>query len=223
MLFNLKEFLKSDIHNVRIGVGYTIFISKITGGTIVDADLLLAKHTNETKEEIVNDINANRNGYKVYYSGAGGKDSLIISDLTTPDFSKIKKVEMNFGDEGLRDKKVPYIPEGIFNLCLTYSFKGITVGGNYNIVGAQFTDYMNLDNVTGEGGIGKLASFKTIDLNLSYEFKSEKYRLLNGLNIFIAAKNLTDEVYVASRLHRVSSGIMPAGFRQVNGGIKLNL
>ena len=38
-----------------------------------------------------------------------------------------------------------------------------------------------------------------------------------------AGKNITNEVYKASRLHRLSSGIMPGGFRQINAGIKINL
>ena len=43
-----------------------------------------------------------------------------------------------------------------------------------------------------------------------------------AIDLFIAGKNITNEVYKASRLHRLSSGIMPGGFRQINGGIKFN-
>ena len=67
-----------------------------------------------------------------------------------------------------------------------------------------------------------MPAFKTIDANISYSFLNSKNKFLNGLTMFIAAKNITDEVYKASRLHRLSSGIMPGGFRQVNGGVKFN-
>lgn len=219
--FSLKEFINSENHNVKIGASYTYLNSKITGGKLVDSDLLAAKHTDATKEEIISDINAQRNGYNVYFAGSA-KDSLITRELSTADFSKIKKVEMVFGNDGIRGNKVPYVPGDLLNLCLTYSFKGFTIGGNYNMVSAQYTDYMNLDNETAEGAIGILPSYTTIDVNSSYKFSSEKCRLLDGLSVYVSAKNITDEVYKASRLHRVSSGIMPGGFRQINAGIKVN-
>jgi Fe(3+) dicitrate transport protein len=43
------------------------------------------------------------------------------------------------------------------------------------------------------------------------------------MSLFLSGKNITDEVYKASRLHRVSSGIMPGGFRQLNAGIKITI
>lgn len=219
--FSLKEFINSENHNVKLGASYTYMGSKITGGKLVDSDLLKAKHTEATKEEIISSINAQRSGYNVYFSNSG-KDSLVTRELTTDDFSNIKEVEMTFGEGGISGNNVPYVPEGLLNLSLTYSFKGFTVGGNYNMVSAQYTDYMNLDNETAEGAIGILPAYSTVDVNTSYKFSSEKHRFLDGLSVFVSAKNITDEVYKASRLHRVSSGIMPGGFRQVNAGIKVN-
>ena len=82
---------------------------------------------------------------------------------------------------------------------------------------------MNFNNETAEGAIGKLNAYKTIDMNLSYSFENCSKKKLRGLTLFFAGKNITNEVYKASRLHRVSSGIMPGGFRQMNGGLRLNL
>jgi Fe(3+) dicitrate transport protein len=217
--FSLKELINSEKHNVKIGVSYTYLISKITAGKLVDNDLLSAKHTPESKAEVINKINEQPGGYNVYFAG----DSLITRELTTDDFSKIKKVEMIFGNDAISNNRVPYVPEGIMNINFSYSFKEFSIGGNLNMVSAQFTDYMNLTSETAEGAMGKLPAYKTIDMNMSYNFSSGKHKILNGLSVFIAAKNITNEIYKASRLHRVSSGIMPGGFRQVNAGIRVNL
>lgn len=219
--FSMKEFINPENQNLKIGVSYTYLNSIITGGKLIDSDLLAAKHTDATKEEIISEINANHNGYQVYFMGSSA-DSLVTRELTTTDFSKIKKVEMVFGKDGIYGNKVPYVPEGILNLSLAYGIKGFSIGGNYNMVSTQYTDYLNLDNETAEGAIGKLPGYSTIDLNTSYDFSSAKYCFIDGLSIFVAAKNITNEVYKASRLHRVSSGIMPGGFRQVNAGIRVN-
>ena len=88
-------------------------------------------------------------------------------------------------------------------------------------MGKQYTDYLNFENETAEGAIGMLEAFNTIDANVSYSFEGHKSKFLNGLNVFIAGKNITDKIYKASRLHRVSSGIMPGGYRQVNAGLKV--
>ncbi|MCP4123051.1 MAG: hypothetical protein GY751_14965 [Bacteroidetes bacterium] len=44
-----------------------------------------------------------------------------------------------------------------------------------------------------------------------------------GVEFFFAAKNVTGNVYKASRLHRLSSGIMPGGFRSFQGGLKVKI
>lgn len=90
------------------------------------------------------------------------------------------------------------------------------------MVGAQYTDYLNTNNETGEGAIGKLAAYNTVDANIAYSFEHVKYKLLKGLTLFVAGKNLGGEIFEASRLHRVSSGVMPGGFRQINGGLRFN-
>ena len=82
---------------------------------------------------------------------------------------------------------------------------------------------MNLKNETAEGAIGQLNAFNTLDMNLSYTFEGNKNRYLAGLKLFVTGKNITNKIYEASRLHRVSSGIMPAGFIQINGGINYKL
>jgi Fe(3+) dicitrate transport protein len=129
---------------------------------------------------------------------------------------------MNYDDGLLASKEVPYLPTQIWNFSLTYEWKGFAVSANLNKVAAQFTDYMNLETETNDGALGKLDSFRTIDLTCAYEFKL-KSRQQTKMSLFLSGKNITDEVYKASRLHRVSSGIMPGGFRQLNAGIKITI
>lgn len=219
---NLHNILPMGKHEVTLGTSTTLMQSKILGGTILDSDLLKAKHTDATKEEIIEKINSEPDGYLVYITGSNGKDSLLNRKLETTDFNSIKKIEMVFGNNGIKNNSVPYVPQTILNLNIAYSFKGFSIGVNYNMIEAQYTDYINLNNETAEGAMGKLPAFSTIDANISYSFISSEKKWLKGLTIYASGKNLNDQVFMASRLHRVSSGIMPGGFRQIIGGIKWN-
>jgi Fe(3+) dicitrate transport protein len=219
---NLHKLFKiTRGHDLTIGASITYMTSKITGGVLEDADFLKAKHTDASKTELIEKINNERGGFDVYIAGSDG-DSLIDRNLTVDDFDDIKALGLKFGEGGIEKNAAPYIPNTILNFSINYSYKGIQVGLNFNMVGAQYTDYLNSKNETGEGAIGKLAPYNTVDANIAYSFENVKNKLLKGLTLFVAAKNLGGDIYEASRLHRVSSGIMPGGFRQVNGGLRFN-
>lgn len=216
---DLGRIIKTDKHNIVIGASITAMNSKIISGLMKDADILKAKHTDASKAELIEKINSERNGFDVYFTN----DSLVTRELSTDDFSKIKKMDYRFGKDGIANNAAPYIPKTIMNFSINYSFKGLNIGVNYNMVGAQYTDYLNFENETSEGGVGKLKEFSTVDANISYSFAGSKNKFVQGITIFAAGKNLTNDVYQASRLHRISSGIMPGGIRQINGGIRINI
>ncbi|MDP1726271.1 MAG: TonB-dependent receptor [Bacteroidota bacterium] len=220
---NLHKLLNSEKHQIVLNVSGTVMAGKILSGLLKDSDLLKAKHTNATQSELIDKINSERGGFDVYFSGAAGQDSLVTKELQLTDYSKIKRLDFVFGKNGISNNTVPYLPPFILNTGLTYSYQGFSIYVNINYVAKQYTDYLNFNNETSEGAIGSLPAFKTLDANIAYSFEKHKTKYLNGLSIFIAAKNISNEVYQASRLHRVSSGIMPGGFRQINAGIKLNL
>lgn len=222
MNLHLHNKLNMGKHELSAGVTATLMQSQILSGTIVDADLLKAKHTDAGKQEIIDKINASPDGYLVYVIGSNGKDSLVSRTFTTEDIKSIKKIEMVFGNQGIRNNRVPYVPEALYNFHLTYAYNGFSIGFAYNMVGAQYIDYINLETESAEGAMGKLPAYATIDAQVSYSFLSSKKTWLKGMTLFATGKNLTDEVFMASRLHRVSSGIMPGGFRQINGGIRWN-
>ncbi|MDQ3109166.1 MAG: TonB-dependent receptor [Bacteroidota bacterium] len=219
---NLHKLYKNEKHKLVLGFSTTFMQGKVLSGRLKDSDLLNAKHTDATKQELIDKINTERNGYDVYFASSTGSDSLVTRELTTSDFSSVKRLDLKFGEDGISSNTVPYLPGTMFNVGLAYSFRGLTISTNYNYIGSQYTDYLNMNNETAEGAIGKLDAFSTIDATVSYSFNYSAKPWLKGCSFFVAGKNLTNEVYKASRLHRFSSGIMPGGFRQVNAGIKFS-
>jgi Fe(3+) dicitrate transport protein len=218
---NIHSIIKMRENKVVAGISTSLMQSEILAGRINDSDLLKAKHNDQTKAEIIESINESRSAYDIYFAGADG-DSLVTRALSVEDFSSIKTLHMNFGEGGLENKEVPYLPKQIWNFSLSYEWRGFSVIANLNQVASQYTDYMNLENETNDGALGRLDAFRTVDLTCSYEF-SLASRKQTKMTLFLSGKNLTDEVYKASRLHRVSSGIMPGGFRQFNAGITVRI
>jgi len=219
---HLHKLLPTEKHRFTINFSGTYMQGKVLSGKLKDADLLKAKHTDATKAELIEKINSEREGYEVYVAGSLGQDSLVAGNLAVSDFSKIKRIDLVFGQGGVADNTVPYLPPYLVNAGFCYGYKGFSLGVNLNFVARQYTDYLNFTNETAEGALGALPAFQTIDANLAYSFEQCKNKCLAGLSLFVAAKNVTNEIYRASRLHRVSSGIMPGGFRQVNAGLRFN-
>jgi Fe(3+) dicitrate transport protein len=215
---NLHQLYNNQNHKLTVNIGASITKGKILSGLLKDSDLLKAKHTDATKQELIDKINGERPGFDVYFASSTGQDSLISGQMALADFGKIKRLDFVFGKNGLTNNTAPYIPLYLLNFGFNYDYKGFGVGANINIVAKQYTDYLNFKNETAEGAIGQLNAFNTIDLNLSYSFETNKNKYLNGLRLFVTGKNISNRIYESSRLHRVSSGIMPAGFIQINGG-----
>ncbi len=209
-------------HSLKIQGNATWIQSRITSGQLKDSDLLKAKHNTQTRQELIEKIN-NETGLKAYSENGQGELEVITGTLDADDFDNIEAVEMIFGEDGLEANEAPYIPAFNMGAGLSYAFKGLVIGGNFHLTGEQYTDYLNLSDESNDGALGKLESYATVDAHIQYSFKHVSNKHLNGLTLFFAGKNLTNQVYNASRLHRVSSGIFPAGFRQLNGGLKFEL
>ena len=216
---NLHQLYNNQNHKLTVNIGASITKGKILSGLLKDSDLLKTKHTDATKQELIDKINGERTGFDVYFASSTGQDSLISGQMALADFGKIKRLDFVFGKNGITNNTAPYIPLYLLNFGFNYDYKGFGVGANINIVAKQYTDYLNFKNETAEGAIGQLNAFNTIDLNLSYSFEANKNKYLNGLRLFVTGKNISNRIYESSRLHRVSSGIMPAGFIQINGGV----
>lgn len=219
---NLHELVKMKDHRISLSGTFTLLKGKIKSGTLADADILNTRHTSATKQELIDMINGAPAGFDVYFKDAAGKDSLVSVPVSLNDFGKISKLRVIFGGEGLTNIP-PYIPDYFFSVSMNYELKGFGMNLIYNRAGAQYTEYLNFVNESGDGAIGKLPAYHTLDATISYSFSRSKNKTLDGLRMFVSGKNLFNEVYKASRLHRVSSGIFPSGFMQILGGIGFKL
>ncbi|HRF77361.1 MAG TPA: TonB-dependent receptor [Chitinophagales bacterium] len=212
------KLMKSTNHTFGIGIAATYMQSEITGGTFTDFDLFASTvfHTAATKAELIDKINADRSAYTVY----SGADIITTEVLTVDDFDSFTKIQTTLGDEGAAGYEVPYVPNVIINAAINYNYKNIGFSISYNYVSEQYTEYLNFENETADGGIGKLDAYGVLDANLEYSLPIKNH--LKSATFFVAGKNITNEIYKASRLNRATGGIFPAGFRQINGGLRLN-
>lgn len=222
----LEATLKWDVlpaqsdHKFYIQPNITLLNSKVISGELVDRQLFSQiKHTTATKQEFVDKVNANPSAYNVYTKNAAGQDVLMTAPIAVSDLDKITKTVYKFGENGITNGRTPYAPLFTYNVTLSYSYKTIGLGISYTHVGDQYAEFANFENESGDGGLGKIKAFQTVDVNFNYDFNIQKSKC----TLFIAGKNLADKVFVASRLNRGQSGIMPSGFRQINIGFNILL
>ena len=132
----------------------------------------------------------------------------------------------NGGAISIEGNSLPYTPENTLLLGLEYSIiKDLTMRLDYKFVEQVYTDFHNLErkdcnNYCNLGIMGPVPSYNIFNFNINYYF-------YKNLKINMIIKNLTDEVYIGSRLHsnpgqlsaNKSSGIIPGPRRQINLGI----
>lgn len=202
-------------HKLSIQPNITLLRTNVASGELVDRHLFTQiKHTAATKQEFVDKVNSNPAGYDVFVK-QNGVDVKLDRTITIEDLDNVSKTVYKFGDNGIKDGVTPYAPEIAYNVNLYYTYKKFGIGFGYNFVGDQYGEFANFENESGDGGLGKIKSFHTFDANVNYDFMIKDIRA----SLFVAAKNLGDDVFVASRLNRGQSGIMSGGFRQINAGL----
>lgn len=216
------ELLDNDQHRLRFIGNINLMGSKVLAGRLEDKDLFSqVVHSSATQNEYINTVNANRNAYEVYVSdGAGGETLLTGRTIESSSFQNITKSVIRFGDQGIVDAEAPYTPRSTVNIGLNYDYKKLSLGLSGNFVSAQFTEFHNFSNESADGAIGKLPAYQTFDAFVNYDF------VLGGhvhMNAFVNGKNITDEVYRASRLNRATSGIFGGGFRQLIFGVNIRI
>jgi Fe(3+) dicitrate transport protein len=90
--------------------------------------------------------------------------------------------------------RIPYTPEWVANLGLSYAIGGFSGVFNVHHTDAQYTDVLNTvdleENLNGFF-TGRIDSYTLLDLSLAYEVNDH-------LSIGSTLKNLTDERYIAS-------------------------
>jgi Fe(3+) dicitrate transport protein len=174
-------------------------------------------HNTATKTELIDKINSDRAAFDVYLDGALYEGA----DVSLDQFDQITSLAIRYGDGFITDYAVPYVTPVIYNVSATYEYKKWMLNGIVNHVGAQYTEFFNFRSESSDGSIGQLPAYTTVDANLAYAIGDKG--AVKNMRIFVTGKNLTNQIYRASRLNRATGGLFPAGFLQVNAGINLTL
>jgi len=214
-----SEILNSSDLRVSLSGNLTYMKSRVLAGTLNDRDLFSQViHSDATIDEFIAKVNNNRNAFEIY---TGNDNTLYEGEqLTREMFSDINKVLMTYGDSYIDNGESPYTPELCYRIGLDVSYKQLAVGISANITDEQYTEFNNFDNESADGAIGLLPAYYNLDAFINYEFKINRR---HTTRVFLNAKNLTNNIYRASRLNRATSGVFPGGFRQINLGVSLNI
>ena len=91
---------------------------------------------------------------------------------------------------------------------------------DYRYVSKVYTDFENITSTDNLGVTGPVPSYNLINLSANFQISP-------NMQLFLSGKNITDNVYIGSRLHsnpgqkaaNISSGIIPGSRRQINIGV----
>ena len=140
------------------------------------------------------------------------KDATIISNVSGTAGSEVS----------INGKELPYSPDHTLTVGLEYnSSPKINLRADLRYVSEVYTDFENIEKTDDIGVTGPIPSYNIFNISGSYKVSPQ-------LKIFFSGKNITDEVYIGSRLHsnpgqkeaNISSGIIPGPRRQINIGLE---
>lgn len=115
-------------------------------------------------------------------------------------------------------KELPYAPHHTLTAGISKDFDfGLSLRADAHYVGRVYTDFENIEEIGRRGDKGPVPAYTIFNAGAAY-------RINDQWRISVTAKNLTDKIYIASRLHsnpgqpeaNLSSGILPGARRQVN-------
>ncbi len=125
--------------------------------------------------------------------------------------------------EDISGNELPAAPThtATVGLSKTFSEIGFTVSTDLSYTGRFYTDLENLETTNNRGERGPVPAHTVLDAGATYEYS-------DALSIQLTAKNLTDNVFIGSRLHsnpsqpsaNLSTGIIPGARRQLNLSIQ---
>jgi Fe(3+) dicitrate transport protein len=108
--------------------------------------------------------------------------------------------------------RLPYAPEHLLWAQLRFAHRvGLSAQLGLTYVSPQFADKENTEFPSRDGLIGIIPGYAVLDARVAYTLARA------GLTFYVSGKNLTGQIYIASR---APEGIQPAGFRQFFGGIE---
>ena len=126
-------------------------------------------------------------------------------------------------DVSIKGKELPYAPAHTVTAGFSRIGKKLSYRLDFRYVDEVFTDFENIMREDKLGIQGAIPSYSFINF-------SADYKVTTGSRIFLVGKNITDEIYIGSRLHsnpgqplaNLSSGILPGPRRQINLGFEYN-
>ncbi len=125
----------------------------------------------------------------------------------------------------LEGNELPYAPANTLTVGFEKAIKnGLSIRTDFNFVDQVYTDFENVTSTSNRGDTGPVPSYSIINASLDYP-------VIDRWHLFLSAKNLTDKIYIGSRLHsnpgqpqaHLSSGILIGPRRQINIGIRQSL
>ena len=135
----------------------------------------------------------------------------------------ISNVSGKVGSEvSIKDKELPYAPRHTLTTGISGNyFNSFSFRLDFRYVSKVYTDFENIEVEDNLGISGPINAYTFINLSADYQINSN-YRL------YFSGKNITDQVYIGSRLHsnpgqpqaHLSSGILPGPRRQINIGFE---
>ena len=137
---------------------------------------------------------------------------------------KIKSnVSGKVGSEvSIKDKELPYAPRHTLTAGMSGNyFNSFSFRLDFRYVSKVYTDFENIEKQDNLGIAGSIDAYSFVNISANYEI-NPSYR------IFFSGKNITDQIYIGSRLHsnpgqpqaNLSSGIIPGPIRQINIGLE---
>ena len=106
-------------------------------------------------------------------------------------YSFIETKYSNSDIQGIKGKKVEFVPKDNLKFGLRYGYKNLTLNMQFSYVSEQFTDSSNAVEGNLSGVIGVIPAYKLVDL--SGAFKLNKFKLEFGVN------NTLNEAYFTRR------------------------
>ena len=135
----------------------------------------------------------------------------------------ISNVSGSAGSEtSINGKELPYSPNHTVTAGLEFKpIPNLQLRTDFRFVSEAYTDFENIEETDANGISGPIQEYSIFNISGSYLI-SENFKL------FFSGKNITDEVYIGSRLHsnpgqpeaNISSGIIPGPRRQINVGVE---
>ena len=131
----------------------------------------------------------------------------------------------SLGKTDISGNNLPYVPRNTLIVGFESGFSDrIAIRFDSKYVSKVYTDFENIKEIHNKGIQGIIDPYTIFNTSINYKINQR-------INFFLTGKNITDKIYIGSRLHSnplkkdpsVSSGIIPGPRRQINIGFEYSI